>query len=158
MYYTIMMILQVSILTKYGIEKEAIERCLSVLAIAKPDEIEGIFNEFGKHNIGPQAIENCLSIFDRAKAVEIKNIFEVYKKHGISDKTAEKSLTVFARGKAKEIDRRLEILKQNGITEEELSQNMKWLYETEKDKKKANSSLKETKPQKNSSQQSELEL
>ena len=71
------------VLDEYGINKETIENCLSVLAMGKAKEIQDILQVLKEHGINKETIENCLSVLARGKAREIQDILVILEEHGI---------------------------------------------------------------------------
>ena len=76
-------------LETHQISKETIEKCLTVLARGKANEIEKIFEVLEKHQISKETIEKCLYVLAQGKANEIEKIFEVLETHQISKETIE---------------------------------------------------------------------
>ena len=103
------------VLKKYDISKQAVIKCLSVLAMGKASEIERILDVLEKNGIGKATIEKCLSVVALGKASEIEKILEVLNKKKIGKETIENCLTVLALGKASEIEKILDVLAKNGI-------------------------------------------
>ena len=111
-------ILQILLDDTYDISRKAIEKCLTVLALGKVEEIKRIFKVLKNHAIDKETIEKCLSVLARGKADEIEKIFIVLDEHQISKEAIEGCLTVLANGKADEIEKIFEVLDRYNIDKE----------------------------------------
>ncbi len=111
-------------LARYGISKEIIEGCLTVLARGKSDEIERIFKVLDEHKISKTSIENCLTVLANGNADEIENIFKVLDEHNIEKTAIEGCLSILANGKADEIRDIFKVLDDHKISQEAIEKHL----------------------------------